>query len=85
MDFLITGFDRIVLDLDDRIQAIGLKWSLNDNTQATIQWQHWALDNYSINRSAVISRVLFYLQLLFEMTLLKPSQTLDIVSSLFSS
>ena len=59
MDFVITDFDRIVLDLDDKIQAIGLKWSLNDNTQATIQWQHWALDNYSINQSAVISRVLF--------------------------
>lgn len=59
VDFVITDFDRIVLDLDDKIQAIGLKWSLNDNTQATIQWQHWALDNYSINQSAVISRVLF--------------------------
>ena len=58
-DFSITDFDQVALDLMDEFQAMGLQWNINKQTQATIQWQHWALNDFSNEQSAMISRVLF--------------------------
>ena len=58
-DFTITDFNKVTLDLMDEFQAMGLQWNLNKQTQATIQWQHWALNDFSNEQSAKISRVLF--------------------------
>lgn len=58
-DFTITDFNKVTLDLMDEFQAMGLQWNLNKQTQATIQWQHWALNDFSNEQSATISRVLF--------------------------
>ena len=64
-DFTVIGFDRVDLNVRDELHALGLTWRLNDNTEATLQWQQWSMQETAPDHRGIVSRVLFLFQTTF--------------------
>jgi hypothetical protein len=64
-DFTVIGFDRVDLNVRDELHAWGLTWRLNENTEATLQWQQWSVQETAPDHRGIVSRVLFLFQTTF--------------------
>ena len=64
-DFTVIGFDRVDLNVRDELHALGLTWRLNENTEATLQWQQWSMQETAPDHRGIVSRVLFLFQTTF--------------------
>ena len=64
-DFTVVGFNRVDLDVRDELHAWGVTWRLNENTEATFQWQQWSMRESGQEQRGTVSRALFLFQTTF--------------------